>query len=257
MGSRGALWVCVALAAFAQGSCQRKAGAVREEDLKGVVRTRFDSPQPTPAQLARRSKNTAFIKLAGLPTMDELPVVEDEAKLEPRPKEEIASRCLATEICALKGESDDQKLIASIVARWHADSLFSPKERAFVDDAMPTEQALADFAWGYEHVHVLLWALGYLRELKAPNAIADVPKETVIVRDEGTNLARDAKPRPLSEILDAADLYYRLHWAEIELRQAGKKSDKVNGEIIQERHKALNWLIRYMGQAWDDVKTDT
>jgi Domain of unknown function (DUF4272) len=28
-------------------------------------------------------------------------------------------------------------------------------------------------------------------------------------------------------------------------------------EIIVERHKALNWLIRYMGENWDDIRTDT
>jgi len=32
---------------------------------------------------------------------------------------------------------------------------------------------------------------------------------------------------------------------------------KANEEIIVERHRALNWLIRYMNQDWDDVTTDT
>ncbi|MEO7730336.1 MAG: DUF4272 domain-containing protein [Kofleriaceae bacterium] len=30
-----------------------------------------------------------------------------------------------------------------------------------------------------------------------------------------------------------------------------------NEELITERHRALNWLIRYMGQSWDNVTTDT
>lgn len=61
----------------------------------------------------------------------------------------------------------------------------------------------------------------------------------------------------MSEILDQADYYYRLHWAVIELRLNGRSSGKANEEIIDERHKALNWLIRYMGQNWDDITTDT
>jgi hypothetical protein len=28
-------------------------------------------------------------------------------------------------------------------------------------------------------------------------------------------------------------------------------------EVIRERHHAINWLVGYCGQAWDDVTTDT
>jgi Domain of unknown function (DUF4272) len=27
--------------------------------------------------------------------------------------------------------------------------------------------------------------------------------------------------------------------------------------VVYERHYALNWLMNYLGQAWDDVSTDT
>jgi len=33
-----------------------------------------------------------------------------------------------------------------------------------------------------------------------------------------------------------ADYYYRLHWAAIELRLKGQKSDSINEEIIQRFH---------------------
>lgn len=71
------------------------------------------------------------------------------------------------------------------------------------------------------------------------------------------DLAQGAKPRPIREILDQADLYYHLHWSAIELRLAGKESPQLNEEIILERHRALNWLIRYKGQDWDEVTADT
>jgi len=31
----------------------------------------------------------------------------------------------------------------------------------------------------------------------------------------------------------------------------------VDCEMVVERHHALNWLIGYQGQDWDDVSTDT
>ena len=48
-----------------------------------------------------------------------------------------------------------------------------------------------------------------------------------------------------------------MNWAAVDLRIKGQPSPKANEEIIVERHRALNWLIRYMNQDWDDVTTDT
>jgi hypothetical protein len=40
-------------------------------------------------------------------------------------------------------------------------------------------------------------------------------------------------------------------------RATAKGTTARNGEIIVERHRALNWLIRYQGQDGDHVTTDT
>src|SRR5262245_9899478 len=77
---------------------------VPEENLKGIVRTTFDSPNPTPAQLARRAKSIATAKKMGLPTLETLPVIDDDLAVKLRTSNEVAKRCLATTICAVKGE---------------------------------------------------------------------------------------------------------------------------------------------------------
>ena len=61
----------------------------------------------------------------------------------------------------------------------------------------------------------------------------------------------------MDQILNMADLYYHLHWAAVEIRLRGRESEKIHEGVIRERHRALNWLIRYMDQDWDDVETDT
>ena len=237
---------------------RKKYPTTDEKNLQGKIRTNFDSPQPTPSQLARKAKSIVAIKELGLPFTDYLPVVEEETTIQPRSAEEIAERALALAIVAVKGEANDQQLVDSLIARFSAKQLFTPAELAFITNHSPTKQQLIDFAWQYECLHVLLWSLGYIEKLKPPNQICDVPAEVSIIRDLGRqNLSLNAHPRPLSEILDQADYYYRLHWAAIELRLNGKSSDKANEEIIRERHKALNWLIRYMDQNWDDITTDT
>jgi len=229
-----------------------------EKDLKGVARTNYDSPRPTPSQLQRKEKYTRKVKELGLPTLAHLPVVEDEAVIRARSGVEIAKRCIATSLCAVKGESNDQRLIDQLVTTWSAETYFSPKEREFIRNPHPSKQNLVDYAWRYECCHVFLWALGHLEQLQPPGKICDVGAEAALIKKIGpASFVDDAKMRPLSELLDMADFYYRLHWAAIDLRLKGKKSDTANEEIIQERHRALNWLIRYLNQEWDDVTTDT
>lgn len=229
-----------------------------EESLKGVARTRFDSPDPTPAQRERRKRNSDTIRQMKLPVLDSLPVVEEDAAVRPRSTEEIAQRCLATAICAVKGETNDQELTVDLLKRFPISPHLSPEEQSFAQEAVTTDKDRAKFAWRYECVHVFLWSLGFLEELQPPNELCDVSGEMGIIRDKGfEGLKKEAKPRSVAEILDQADYYYRLHWSAIELRLKGTESEAINEEIILERHRALNWLIRYLDQAWDDVTTDT
>ena len=229
-----------------------------EKHLKGIARTVFDSPKPTESQLARRAKSIATLKEMGLPYLEHLPVVEEETTLKFRTAEVVAKRCLATILCAAKGETNDQALVDELVKEYAASNFFSPAEQRFIDNLEPPQQELIDYRWRYECVHVFLWALNARENLVAPNEICPVSDDAKIVRKAGrANFVGEAKLRPASEILDMADLYYHLHWAVIELRIKGKKSDLVDEEIIRERHRALNWLIRYLNQEWDDVTTDT
>jgi hypothetical protein len=230
----------VALAFLLFVACQKETPpqAMRksETDLKGTVRTTLDSPAPTPAQLARRRRSGEVVRKLGLPVSDSLPVTEDEATVTPRSSEEIASRCIAPAICAVKGEEDDPKLIADLVKRFDAKDLFSPLERAYLAKQPASQKDRANFGWRYECVHVFLWALGYIEDLNPPDEIADAGKLVGAITKQGrAGLARDARPRSLSEVLEQADLYYRLHWAAIELRLQGRPSPKANEEIIVER----------------------
>jgi len=231
---------------------------VDERELKGIVRTRFDSPNPTESQLARQARNNKLIQELGLPVLNSLPVIEDEESVTLRSPQEVAQRCLATTLTAIKGETQDQALVDSLVKDYSAASLFSPEETRFIASSAPPKQDLIDFCWRYECVHVFLWALGARDSLAGANEICPVPDDMKAIKRVGpTNFVAKAALRPKREILDMADLYYRLHWAAIELRIKGRKSDKADEGVIRERHRALNWLIRYMNQDWDDVTTDT
>jgi len=69
---------------------------------------------------------------------------------------------------------------------------------------------------------------------------------------------RDARLRSQPEILDQADLIYRYHWAVVDARINNKPAPAgLDPGVAMERHYALNWLVGYMDQDWDDISTDT
>jgi hypothetical protein len=230
-----------------------------EAQLQGTVRTSLDHPQPTPRQLNRRKQSGETIRALGLPVLDGLPVLEDEDDAETRSVPATVRRLLCVLICAVKAESeDDEELTRSLIAQYRIGEWFSPEERAYVAKCPATDAERAKFGWRYECAHVLAWWLGYLDELPPANTQADPGAIVRAVKDRGVDeLIALAKPRPLSVLLDAVDLTYRLHWAAIELRLKGRTHAAVNEEIIMERHYALNWLICYQDAEWDDVPTDT
>jgi hypothetical protein len=232
--------------------------SVPEENLKGIVRTNVAATSPTQDQIERKKKYTHIVASMGLPTSDGLPVTEDPKTVTPRSADEVATRAIAVAIAAVKGEGMSHDEVIEIVKDWEISSYFSPDEKNFIENPNVTDSERLKFSWRYEGLDVLLWALGYKDDLPAPNVICDVKADVgVIVDNKGNKLAKNAKLRSMQEIMDMADYYYRLHWAAIELRINGKRNDLIDEEIIMERHYALNWLIRYMNQEWDNISTDT
>lgn len=60
------------------------------------------------------------------------------------------------------------------------------------------------------------------------------------------------------EGLEQADLIYRYHWAVTDARVNAKDTPAgLDKGVVYERHCALNWLIGYMEQEWDEITTDT
>lgn len=214
--------------------------------------------QPDEAQ-SRKARSIAQLRREGVPFLDSLPVIKTVATSTRRTGEEVVQRCLALAVVAVKGETGDHALAQSLITQFRAKNYFSPREQAFVDAPNPTEQERVDHTWRYEGVEVLLWALGIYDQLARPDQICDVPRLAGVLRDLGPKgLRRRARLRPQDQILDAADLAYRYHWAVVNARVTQKPvpTDLVPG-VTYERLYALNWLIGYNNAAWDDITTDT
>lgn len=228
------------------------------EDRKMEIEKK-EASQPSEEAKARKAKSVERLKKEGVPTIEHLPFIEDSTEAKNRTKEEIAKRAIAVAITAVKGEGLDQETIDNLVKKYGAQDFFSPDEAAFIKNPKPSQKDRIQFSWRYECLWVLLWSLGYIDDIARPEGICDVPKAVGFLRERDTEqFIKDAKLRPLTEILDQADLIYRYHWAVVDARLKGKEAPaKLEGGVVQERHYVLNWLIGYMDQEWDDISTDT
>jgi hypothetical protein len=106
-----------------------------------------------------------------------------------------------------------------------------------------------------------MWAARLFEDLPLPRRETDTG--AIVTRFPGVDQSpwpfiRGLSLRAMSEILDASDLIFRLHWA---VRQAGLDGKPPPAglitSIVQEWHHAVNWVTRYEDQDWDDVATDT
>lgn len=207
----------------------------------------------------RKEASHAILRSAGIAINRALPCLETEAETTRRPVEAVASRAIGLCLVATRAERPPPELFGRIVDNYGARADFTPNELAFIDDPEPADRDCIQFSWRYEGYWVMLWALGYVESLAAPTGQCDLQIAIPMLqqRSRGDFIA-DAELRSQAEILDAADLTYRYHWA---VRDAsinpGTAIGELDAAVVIERHHALNWLIVFGNQPWDNVTTDT
>lgn len=184
---------------------------------------------------------------------------DPENEVNIRTKDEVADRALALCFIELRSENADKKMLASFDKRYNVMQKLSENEKAFILSEAPTQQEMVNANWRAEGTHVMLWALGYVDSLSFPGKACDVAKDVKHIYDNTEEQFRQkAKLRSKKEILDQVDLILRLHWACVDARVNNRPTPGVlDNSVVMERHYALNWLIRYMDQMWDDVTIDT
>jgi hypothetical protein len=213
----------------------------------------------SPEAIDRRLRSEKILRAEGVPFLAALPVIETTAEALKRPKEEVALRALCPLFVAAKGEGLGEELVEQLLESYELRPHLTPKELAFVLDKSPSQHDRIQFTWKHEAAWTLLWALGFVAQLGKPAQICDVEFAAGTMAERTTSqFIEDSELRPIADILDQADLIYRYHWA---VRNARIRRQEVpaglDPGVTQERHYALNWLIGYNEQAWDNVTTGT
>ncbi|SEG79795.1 DUF4272 domain-containing protein [Paenibacillus sp. UNC499MF] len=224
--------------------------------------------QSSPSAEARKERNMLLLREQGVPVIEHLPVIDGDEFAVIRTKEEIAARAAALCMIAMYGadvaEGSDIKeardYIEDVIELYGVSPFFTEKERAFLESGAPDPTDAIQFAWMYECYWVLLWSLGYVEELGYPGSVCDVQAAVDALRLAGDfdTFYERANVRPKEDILDEADRIYRYDWACVDARINGRPAPAgLDGGVVVERHRALNWLVRYMDAEWDDVSMDT
>ncbi|QEC77005.1 DUF4272 domain-containing protein [Mucilaginibacter ginsenosidivorax] len=234
-------------------SCNNHKGAAITKEVEKI--------KPTSDQAERRRQSEAYCKAHHIPVYGNPNAlfVDPESQAAIRTKDEVTNRATALLYVGLKSEGIGQKDLDEINKNLDALSKLTAAERVYVTNPQPTKQQTTDANWRYEDLHVMLWALGFIDSLAYPDQLCNVAQDAKIFRGlTDTQFKQRARLRTKKEILDQADLILRLDWACVDARTKKQPAPgMLDSGVVYERHYALNWLINYMSQGWDDITTDT
>lgn len=212
----------------------------------------------SPAERKRRTEQQ--LELLGVAVNPHLPLVEDEDEVRLRGAKDVAERAIILYVLlAVAHQENREHLVAWLKDQslWKA---VSPKEQTFLEDNQPSQQDIITASWRAESLWTLLWSLGYVERLELPQDFCDSQLIQQIMPEPESSTALfidQASLRPTSEILDATDLIYRIHWSVVDADLSKREVPKgFQPGVVYERHYALNWLTWYADD-WDDITTDT
>ena len=250
----------------ANGVCFTPDGAVRDPDGRVLIdasgATDPQSQVPYPADaIDRKARTDASLASAGIHTPATLPTVAGLEEVDLRAASDVARRFMALFIPNFQAGTLSKRVSPSSLQSTFpiGFAALTPTERDFIFAASPSQQEVVNFNWRSEAMFALQWAIGLFSELPWPSQTCDaVQVERNAIDNDNEDFLRSAHLRPAEEILDAFDLHYRLHWAVREAhRQEQPLPAQLDPGVIGERHHALNWLVRFGNDDWDDVDTPT
>jgi len=207
----------------------------------------------------RKKASIEVMKREKIGYIDHLPVIADTSETTLRPIEDIVRRAYALWLVAERAEGMSQEEYDNRVSQYRVEDSITANERAFADDEDPREDYVLEFSQRWEACKLLLWSIGFFVDIARPDHFANVDRLREMLSTRTVKqMVAEAQLRSVGEVLDMNDLVYRYHWGALDAELYGKPIPaKLQYTVLFERHYALNWLIGYKNQDWDDVRTDT
>jgi hypothetical protein len=201
----------------------------------------------------RRAASIERLRHHAVPFDPDQPVIEGEDGAGERTQDELRGQILAVTLAWMRSQfaaralSHPEFLKRLAPLREMAETWLSDTQRGFIDDPQPPEEEVDNAAWSVEALNALLWAAGLVKELRWPSKRCDAGALEPLVERvlEGAPM----KPRNVGELLDEADLHYRLLWAAVR----GKLGEAADASVVYERARSLGWLTQPGSVEWDEV----
>ena len=197
--------------------------------------------------VARRRRTNGYLALwkldADLAAVD----VVVSSHVHVRADTEVCDRALAHCLLALKGQGLSQLEVFAFADAYVVWDALDGPETDFILDIEPSGDAVIAYAWRYEALHALEWALGLNNHLVFPVDPVD-PAKALRICIEGIAARRlEERPhlRPLKDVLDGLDVARCL--AAIAGTARSRGQDPPGGMhpgVVHERDAALNWLVQ-------------
>jgi len=210
----------------------------------------------------RKAISESKLRALGIPVNEHLPMIEAEHEVKLRSPNEVLRRLLSLWAVVDKAFLGPESNSANYIITHELQTYLSGVERKFLLDDNPSERDGIHFSWQLEALYFVAWCSGLLE-------CSEVPKEESSVKsilnlfpvgsEKPDRLGAAIRLREKSEVLDRADLLYRLHWALRNARLTGSGAlEGIDAGVVQEWHRAVNWMIHYDSEDdWDQVGTDT
>ncbi|HWI25573.1 MAG TPA: DUF4272 domain-containing protein [Stellaceae bacterium] len=231
--------------------------------LSGERDSAAQVPYP-PEAWARKARTEELLKRRGIPLLSQLPPVVGDSEAVMREPREVAERALAAFIVAHRLTSaaeGDPISFSELGSAWPSGMLaLSAREKVALglEEGDKTRQSITP-AVATGAAQALFWALGVAGQ---QSFAVEAAKLTTLSEflSATTEMAfiEGARLRQTTTLLDELDFQYRVNAAQ---RQATLNSRPlrplVDETVVQERHRALNWISLYTDAGWDEVQTNT
>lgn len=210
------------------------------------------------AQQRKDQTEIIILKENNIPINQYLPLIEEESEAVIRPAADIAKRILI--LAYLNTTIDNRDDREDIIAYLKTEKLWghvSQREQKLFTKDILSEKETISISWTIECLYVMLWTINKIDDLGLPKEEASGTVNLIPgYMESSEEFINGAVIRDTTEILDASDLIYRIHWA---VRQSGIDDIEVpniNQDVVPEWHRAINWITFYEDN-WDHITTDT
>ncbi|WP_170855458.1 DUF4272 domain-containing protein [Variovorax sp. CF079] len=182
----------------------------------------------------------------------------------PRSLGEVLDRTLALGAAVAASFGAPAAELVAWLQESNLETALTPEERSFLGMDARNAKQVANMSWQSERLLVLLWALRKIEEIPSPAEqcrLGTLEELLPPYGDQSLAVFREsARLRSEDELFDAAVDLQTLHaLARQRTKEPSHRASEpaVDIEVVQERHHAINWLVGYEAQSWNEITTDT